>query len=104
MQCVAQALGEAGDLSGPQIIGPVPAGHLLHHDCSNPSCVNVQHMRPVTPAQHVALHRATHCAHGHAFDAQNTYTYWWGGGWHRACVTCRQQRYQARRQAASRLA
>jgi hypothetical protein len=39
--------------------GPVPAGHVLHHDCEQKDCLEPSHMRPVTRAEHVAIHRRT---------------------------------------------
>jgi hypothetical protein len=53
--------------------GPVAPGLELHHVCENPACINVEHLVAVTHKQHVALHLRTHCAHGHLFDAENTY-------------------------------
>lgn len=39
-----------------QVHGPIPEGHEMHHLCGHPWCVNVEHLRLVTPAQHVKLH------------------------------------------------
>lgn len=36
--------------------GPIAEGKHLHHECKNPRCINPDHMRPVTPAEHRALH------------------------------------------------
>jgi hypothetical protein len=32
------------------MVGPVPAGHWLRHDCDNPLCCNPAHLRPGTAA------------------------------------------------------
>lgn len=40
--------------------GPVPSGHELHHDCEVRRCVNVDHLQPLTRAEHEAAH------HGHS--------------------------------------
>jgi hypothetical protein len=32
--------------------GPIPDGHELDHTCQNPPCVNVEHLEPVTKAEH----------------------------------------------------
>jgi hypothetical protein len=61
--------------------GPVPAGMELDHLCRNPSCVNPDHMEPVSHRENVlrgdaptARHaRKTHCKRGHPFDEANTH-------------------------------
>jgi hypothetical protein len=40
-----------------EVIGPVPKGLHLHHECRNPSCVNPFHLIPLTHADHFLLHR-----------------------------------------------
>lgn len=41
-----------------QLVGPIPAGHHLHHTCFDPRCVNPAHLEPLTPADHQAAHRS----------------------------------------------
>jgi hypothetical protein len=36
--------------------GPIPAGHHLHHVCEEPRCSNLDHLVPVTAAEHKRLH------------------------------------------------
>lgn len=36
--------------------GPIPKGLELHHVCGNPLCVNLEHLRAVTPEAHWRLH------------------------------------------------
>jgi hypothetical protein len=39
------------------LVGPIPEGHHLHHECGTPACVNPEHLTPLTPAEHVLEHR-----------------------------------------------
>lgn len=41
------------------LVGPVPAGHDLHHTCENKRCVNPAHLVPLTRSEHLARHRQT---------------------------------------------
>lgn len=47
-----------------QSVGPIPADRHLHHECRNKTCVNPEHLAPLTPAEH---------AHAHA-DEKRVYT------------------------------
>lgn len=38
--------------------GPLPPEIHLHHTCGNPACVNIDHLQPVTAAEHGAIHKA----------------------------------------------
>ncbi len=61
-------------------IGQIPKGLQIHHVCENRACMNVKHLRLVTPRENVlmsnsfAAHNAkkTHCKHGHEFTKENT--------------------------------
>jgi hypothetical protein len=37
------------------LVGPIPAGHELHHTCNNKRCVNTEHLQPVTRTEHLRL-------------------------------------------------
>jgi len=85
------------------VCGPIPDGCQLHHECENPLCVNPFHLTPKSPRDHVIEHertlagirfRQTHCVHGHAFDAANTYIDKKGQRHCRRCNRERQKRYR----------
>lgn len=82
-------------------VGPIPDGLTIDHLCRNTSCVNPEHMEPVT--REVNAWRAnpnkdkTHCQYGHELTPDNVY---------RApkrpqirdCIKCRKTRRKARYQ------
>lgn len=37
--------------------GPIPSGHVVHHQCHNRACVNPAHLEAMSPEDHNALHR-----------------------------------------------
>ena len=41
-----------------QSVGPIPEGHVLHHRCGSPRCVNPDHLIPLTPSAYSRLHAA----------------------------------------------
>ena len=78
--------------------GLVPAGHLLHHLCEQPLCVNPEHLKPLTPTEHQSLHHKTnrenrtHCGRNHPLKGRNLYV--WvdpAGRPHKKCRKCRAQ-------------
>lgn len=88
--------------------GPVPAGLELDHLCRVRSCVNPEHLEPVTHRENMrrgsgwsGRHaQKAMCKSGHPFDEANTY--WRRGG--RACRACSvitQRRYRARKAATT---
>jgi hypothetical protein len=72
------------------LVGPVPDGLDLHHECEVPHCVNPDHLKILTKLQHKDRHRriATHCKRGHELTPENTYSH----GDNRACRLCRAER------------
>ena len=48
--------------------GPIPDGLEMDHLCCVPSCVNPEHLEPVTPAENMRRRRRPHCKYGHLKD------------------------------------
>lgn len=78
--------------------GPVPDGLELDHLCMNPSCINTEHLQPVTHQENMrraaaagllggGQRRKTACPQGHPYSPENTYIPPAGG--ERQCRTCR---------------
>lgn len=54
--------------------GPIPAGLVLDHLCSNRRCVNPSHLDPVTQRENLrraGLTLESTCKHGHAMTPEN---------------------------------
>mgnify|MGYP001602375148 FL=1 len=87
--------------------GPFPSGMQSDHLCRNHSCVNPEHIEPVSRRTNIlrgvgptALHaRQTHCIYSHPLDEANTYITPQGVRQCRACNRRRNREYEARRKA-----
>lgn len=74
--------------------GPIPEGHVIHHRCENPPCINPKHLVAVNRKEHAAEHglsgvalmysQAETCSEGHLFDGYD--------GRQRTCSVCRRRR------------
>ncbi len=88
-------------------VGPIPDGLQLDHLCRVRSCVNPEHVEPVTSRTNLlrghtvtAAHAAkTECPQGHPFDEVNTYIHPTGSRRCRECMRERDRRRYPVRQA-----
>jgi len=82
-------------------VGPIPDGLVIDHLCRNRSCVNPDHLEPVTQQTNIRRGRGnptkTHCPHGHPYSGDNLRIY--KGA--RFCRTCQDIRNRARYQKAA---
>lgn len=83
------------------LVGPIPDGLTLDHLCLVTACVNPAHLEPVTMAENIRRKpRATACAKGHPFDAENAIIKRDGTRDCRICARVRMNAYLERRKAA----
>lgn len=78
--------------------GKIPDGMQLDHLCRNRSCVNPDHLEPVTQIENrqrspLLTGKKTHCPHGHEFSKENTYHY----KGTKMCKQCRRNRVSEQR-------
>jgi hypothetical protein len=93
------------------LVGPVPPGRQLDHLCRVPSCINPDHLEPVSPRENVmrgltpaaANASKTHCPKGHPYDEENTYRRSDGSRGCRECNRAACRAYGARKRAKGAL-
>lgn len=84
------------------VVGPIPEGMQLDHECMVRACVRPDHLQVVDNRTNAMLGNGisrchadqTECIHGHAFTPENTYVKPDGG---RQCKACRRATDRKRR-------
>lgn len=86
------------------VVGEIPKGLELDHLCRNRSCINPEHLEPVTRRENTVRGLApivngmlqknkTHCPRGHEYNEENTYIRRDRPS-HRDCRKCRSEARQ----------
>lgn len=86
------------------LVGSIPRGLQIDHLCRNKSCLNTDHLEPVTNAENARRAAAvqTHCAQGHPLSGDNLRMKpRRGGRAQRSCITC-QRRWTAESERRAR--
>lgn len=89
-----------------RVNGPIPDGKDLDHLCRVRSCVNPDHLEPVTRRENLKRSpiwsgNQTHCVNGHEFTEENTHRH---EGHRRRCRECHklvERRRRAERKVAA---
>lgn len=80
-----------------ELVGPIPDGLVIDHLCMNKTCVNPEHLEPVTQGENIRRARAAYgptkfCRNGHERAVAGTAP----NGRCRRCNTETTRRYRAR--------
>lgn len=73
--------------------GPIPEGHVVHHECENKTCVTPEHLTTMTISDHMKYHNPVleFCRKGH--DKSDAYVRPGRSGGE--CRKCKQERERA---------
>jgi len=77
-------------------VGPIPVGLVIDHLCRNHSCVNPDHLEPVTQRENIRRGTAPTARHMASTACPNGHPYTSSGG-ARVCKTCRREGAYANR-------
>lgn len=71
-------------------VGVIPEGYEIDHLCKRPSCVNPEHLEPVTPEENSRRARLTVCRKGHDLTKPENQRFDEKGR-RRGCMVCRRE-------------
>ena len=68
-----------------ELVGPIPAGHDIHHTCKNKKCVNPEHLTAIPHSGHP---RKEQCKRGHPLRGSNIRLRREGHRTWKVCLAC----------------
>ncbi len=79
------------------LVGEIPDGLTINHDCRNRACMNPKHLSPMTFEENISLgdfstnnhnKKKTHCPKGHNYSKENLY---FRPDGRRECLICKRE-------------